>query len=125
MALSSSWNGGYTATFTITNSGTTTVPTWSLGFTLPSGGTLGSLWNGTSTVSGASVSVTPAGWNASLAPGAKATVGFEKLGEATGAPPKSLIRMFGPNGNPQARNLFSVIGYLQRHAGIELRVAVE
>ena len=55
----------------------------------------------------------------------KATVGFEKLGEATGAPPKSLIRMFGPNGNPQARNLFSVIGYLQRHAGIELRVAVE
>src|SRR3954471_22820945 len=26
----------------------------------------------------------------------KATVGFEKLGAATGAPPKSLIRMFGP-----------------------------
>ena len=26
----------------------------------------------------------------------KATVGFEKLGEATGTPPKSLIRMFGP-----------------------------
>ena len=37
----------------------------------------------------------------------KATVGFEKLGQATGAPPKSLIRMFGPRGNPQARNLFS------------------
>jgi len=53
----------------------------------------------------------------------KATVGFEKLAEATGTPPKSLIRMFGPQGNPQARNLFGVIGYLQRHAGIELRVA--
>jgi hypothetical protein len=26
----------------------------------------------------------------------KATVGFEKLGEATGTQPKSLIRMFGP-----------------------------
>ena len=38
----------------------------------------------------------------------KATVGFEKLGEATGAPAKSLIRMFGPRGNPQAKNLFSV-----------------
>ena len=37
----------------------------------------------------------------------KATVGFEKLGEATDTPPKSLIRMFGPRGNPQARNLFS------------------
>ena len=52
----------------------------------------------------------------------KATVGFEKLGEATGTQAKSLIRMFGPRGNPQARNLFSVIGYLQQHAGIELRV---
>jgi hypothetical protein len=53
----------------------------------------------------------------------KATVGFEKLGEATGAPPKSLIRMFGPRGNPQAKNLFSVIGYLQKRAGIRLHVA--
>jgi len=45
----------------------------------------------------------------------KVTVGFEKLGEATATQPKSLIRMFGPRGNPQARNLFSVIGSLQKH----------
>ncbi len=38
----------------------------------------------------------------------KATVGFEKLGEATGTQPKSLIRMFGPRGNPQAHNLFGI-----------------
>src|ERR1043165_5337582 len=36
----------------------------------------------------------------------KATVGFEKLGAATGSPPQSLIRMFGPRGNPQAKKLF-------------------
>ena len=53
----------------------------------------------------------------------KATVGFEKLGAATGTPAKSLIRMLGPRGNPQARNLFSVIGYLQKQAGVELHVA--
>jgi len=53
----------------------------------------------------------------------KATVGFEKLGAATGAPAKSLIRMFGPRGNPQAKNLFSVIGYLQKRAGVQLSVA--
>lgn len=52
----------------------------------------------------------------------KATVGFEKLGEAVGTQPKSLIRMFGPRGNPQARNLFGVIGYLQRQAGVQLHV---
>jgi DNA-binding phage protein len=53
----------------------------------------------------------------------KATVGFEKLGEDIGTQPKSLIRMFGPRGNPQARNLFNVIGYLQKRAGLELHVA--
>ncbi len=53
----------------------------------------------------------------------KATVGFEKLGEVTDTPPKSLIRMFGPRGNPQAKNLFSVIGYLQKRAGLQLHVA--
>jgi DNA-binding phage protein len=52
----------------------------------------------------------------------KATVGFEKLGEKTGASPKSLIRMFGPRGNPQAQNLFSVIRHLQKHAKLTLHV---
>lgn len=52
----------------------------------------------------------------------KATVGFEKLGADTGTQPKSLIRMFGPRGNPQARNLFGVISYLQKQAGVQLHV---
>lgn len=52
----------------------------------------------------------------------KATVGFEKLAEAIDTPAKSLIRMFGPRGNPQAKNLFGVIGYLQKQAKLELRV---
>lgn len=51
-----------------------------------------------------------------------ATVGFEKLGKATGTSPKSLIRMFGPRGNPQAKNLFAVLGHLQQEAGLELQV---
>jgi DNA-binding phage protein len=55
----------------------------------------------------------------------KATVGFEKLGEATDTPAKSLMRMFSPGGNPQAPNLFGVIGYLQKQAGIELHVTPE
>lgn len=51
-----------------------------------------------------------------------ATVGFERLGAATGTQPKSLMRMFSPRGNPQARNLFNVLGYLQRQAGVALHV---
>ncbi|MBX3532249.1 MAG: transcriptional regulator [Rhizobiaceae bacterium] len=51
-----------------------------------------------------------------------ATIGFEQLADATGTPPKSLMRMFGARGNPNARNLFSVIGELQRNAGVSLHV---
>jgi DNA-binding phage protein len=52
----------------------------------------------------------------------KATCGFPELSEATGIPVKSLIRMFGPSGNPQARNLFLVVAHLQKAEGIRLQV---
>jgi DNA-binding phage protein len=52
-----------------------------------------------------------------------ATVGFERLAEETGTPSKSLMRMFSPSGNPNARNLFSVISELQRASGVRLRVS--
>ena len=51
-----------------------------------------------------------------------ATIGFEELGSLTGKPPKSLMRMFGPSGNPYARNLFEVISRIQQHEGIQLEV---
>jgi DNA-binding phage protein len=50
------------------------------------------------------------------------TIGFEKLGKKVGLPPKSLMRMFGRNGNPQAKNFFAVIAALQKYAGIKLHV---
>ena len=51
-----------------------------------------------------------------------ATIGFDELGAVTDKSPKSLMRMFGPRGNPQARNLFEVIGYLQENEGLRLEV---
>jgi DNA-binding phage protein len=51
-----------------------------------------------------------------------ATIGFEKLATATGTPVKSLMRMFGPSGNPTAENLFGVIGTLQKKTGVRLMV---
>ncbi len=49
-----------------------------------------------------------------------ATMGFEKLGTLTHRPAKSLMRMFGPKGNPRARNLFEVISHLQKSSGLRL-----
>ena len=51
-----------------------------------------------------------------------ATIGFQELGELTDKSPKSLMRMFGPQGNPQARNLFEIIGRLQEREGLHLEV---
>src|SRR5579863_4582415 len=51
-----------------------------------------------------------------------ATIGFEKLAAATGTPAKSLMRMFGPNGNPTAANLSEVIRVLQKKTGVHLEV---
>ncbi len=51
-----------------------------------------------------------------------AMVGFEELSRVFDKSSKSLIRMFGPKGNPQASNLFAVIGYLQEQEGIHLEV---
>ena len=51
-----------------------------------------------------------------------ATIGFAQLGVLTNKPPKSLMRMFGPTGNPHARNLFAVISRIQQHEGVHLEV---
>jgi DNA-binding phage protein len=51
-----------------------------------------------------------------------ATIGFEKLSAALGRPQKSLMRMFGPNGNPTADNLLGVISVLQAETGVHLEV---
>ena len=51
-----------------------------------------------------------------------ATIGFRELGGLTAKSPKSVMRMFGPNGNPQAQNLFEVIGCLQKREGLHFKV---
>jgi len=51
-----------------------------------------------------------------------ATIGFGELGGLTAKSPKSLMRMLGTNGNPQARNLFEIIRCLQEYEGLHLEV---
>jgi hypothetical protein len=62
------------------------------------------------------------GGRAALRDYINATLGFEKLSDALGRPQKSLMRMFGPNGNPTAENLLGVIGVLQAKTGVHLEV---
>jgi len=50
-----------------------------------------------------------------------ATTGFEALAGAIGKSPKSLMRMLSSSGNPTAKNLFGIVGYLQQEAGVSLQ----
>lgn len=51
-----------------------------------------------------------------------ATTGFERLSKVLGRPQKSLMRMFGPDGNPTAENLLGVIRVLQEETGVHLQI---
>ncbi len=51
------------------------------------------------------------------------TIGFADLAEATDHSAKSLMRMLSPSGNPQARNLFEIVAFLQRRERVHFRIA--
>ncbi|MFC8586357.1 cellulose binding domain-containing protein [Streptomyces sp. NPDC057217] len=105
----SSWTGGYTGQYVVTNETSAAQSDWTLEFDLPAGTAIGSLWNGEHTVSGRHVTVKPASWNRQLAPGQSVTVGFvtSAAGEA-GDPANCLINKAscsagGPAPTPSGR----------------------
>ena len=50
------------------------------------------------------------------------TIGFVKLGADLERSPKVLMRMLSSTGNPQAKNLFEIVAYLQKIEGTVLEV---
>jgi cellulase/cellobiase CelA1 len=82
-----SWQGGFQAQAVVTNTGATSKNGWHLAWTFPGDQKITQLWNGSYAQSGASVSVTSASYNATLAPGASTTVGFTATASSTGATP--------------------------------------
>lgn len=79
LTLQSAWATGYVMQpNAVTNSGTTTLNGWTVTFTLPAGHTITNAWNATVTVSGQVVTARGIpGQNATLAPGATTTWGFQ------------------------------------------------
>ncbi|MFF3326152.1 cellulose binding domain-containing protein [Streptomyces sp. NPDC002889] len=87
----SSWAGGYTGQYVITNATGKAQSDWTLEFDLPAGTTISSLWNGEHTASGQHITVKPASWNKDLAPGASVTVGFVTSASGKAADPTSCL----------------------------------
>ncbi|GAA4085355.1 extracellular catalytic domain type 1 short-chain-length polyhydroxyalkanoate depolymerase [Streptomyces shaanxiensis] len=76
-ATTNAWNTGLTASLTITNTSTTAVNGWQLGFTLPAGQTITNGWGATYTPGSGAVTASNASYNAALAPGASVSIGYQ------------------------------------------------
>ncbi|MEU9096442.1 cellulose binding domain-containing protein [Streptomyces sp. NPDC048361] len=88
----SSWAGGYTGQYVITNDTGKTLADWTLEFDLPAGTTLSSLWNGDQSVKGQHVTVKPPSWDTGgLAAGKSVTVGFVTSASGTAGDPTGCL----------------------------------
>jgi poly(hydroxyalkanoate) depolymerase family esterase len=73
----SQWPGGFTAQVVISNTGSSAISSWNLGFTFPGDQKLTSDYNGTFSQSAEAVTLTNASYNGSIAAGGSVTVGFQ------------------------------------------------
>jgi cellulase/cellobiase CelA1 len=74
--VTNQWSGGFGASVTINNTGSTAINGWNLTWTFANGQTITQLWNGNYTQSGGTVSVTNASYNGTIAPGGSTNFGF-------------------------------------------------
>ncbi len=78
------WGTGFGANWTVKNTGTTTITSWTLEWDYPTGTRVTSAWDATVTSSGNHWTAKNVGWNGTLAPGASVSFGYN--GSGSGAP---------------------------------------
>jgi hypothetical protein len=82
----SAWQGGFEGQITVTNTGSSALNGWKLGWTFPGDQEISSLWNGNDSQSGAAVTVSNASYDGSVAPGSTVMVGFTATNSGGTAP---------------------------------------
>ncbi len=93
--VTQTWPGGYQAEVTVMNHGTAALSGWRVGWAIPSGQTVASVWHGTLTQSGAQASVRNADWNATVAPNGTRTFGLSATAPA-GSPAQPMLTCQSP-----------------------------
>ncbi|MFE9795818.1 glycosyl hydrolase family 18 protein [Streptomyces goshikiensis] len=80
----SDWGSGFEGKWTVKNTGTTTIGSWTVEWDYPSGTSVTSAWDASVTSSGTHWTGKNVGWNGTLSPGASVSFGFN--GAGPGAP---------------------------------------
>ncbi|MEU8772930.1 glycoside hydrolase family 18 chitinase [Streptomyces sp. NPDC048606] len=80
----SDWGSGFEGKWTVKNTGTTTITSWTVEWDYPADTRVTSAWDATVTNSGTHWTAKNLGWNGTLSPGQSASFGFN--GSGSGAP---------------------------------------
>ncbi|WP_345541283.1 cellulose binding domain-containing protein [Phytohabitans rumicis] len=83
----SQWTGGFVASVTVHNTGTTAIDGWTLAFTFAGDQRITNAWNAAYTQSGAVVTARNADWNRVIPAGGSTTFGMQGSWTASNAPP--------------------------------------
>ena len=88
-AVTNQWPGGFGANVTINNTGSATINGWTLAWTFANGQTITQIWNASDTQSGGSVRATNLSYDATIAPGANTSFGFNGAWNGSNTAPTS------------------------------------
>ena len=91
LSVEHTWQTGFIAHFTVTNSSMVPLSDWKIEFDLPVGEGVSHTWNSTFTQSGTHYVLTPANWNRTIAPGGSATGGFRGVLSGSYVPPSNCV----------------------------------
>lgn len=91
LSVTSTWQTGFIAQFTVTNSSAVPLTDWRLEFDLPVGESVSHTWNSTIAQSGTHYVLSPANWNRIIAPGGSATGGMRGVLSGAYSPPSNCL----------------------------------
>ncbi|WP_236239927.1 glycoside hydrolase family 18 chitinase [Streptomyces sp. CC228A] len=92
------WGSGFEGKWTVTNTGTATLNSWTVEWDFPSGTSVTSAWDADVTSSGTHWTAKNKSWNGTLAPGASVSFGFN--GTGSGSPSGCTLNGGSCDGGP-------------------------
>ncbi len=98
-AKTQDWGSGFEGKWTVKNTGTTNLSSWTIEWDFPSGTKVTSAWDATVTNSGDHWTAKNLGWNGTLAPGASVSFGFN--GSGSGSPSGCKLNGGSCDGGPE------------------------